>query len=385
LGSFVPSFGRKNNQDKSEERPYDALLKSDDEPKTSPKTSSTAPTKSNVPTSSNVPPKSNVPTSSNVPPKSNVPTSSHVPPRSNVPTSAPSTAEQKKDIPNADPNRPDYKNLPRTAKDDVFDSFVSSRVDDYVREETIVDKIVKNLKFIIPGVIVLIIVIFILVRCNSNDNTPKPTTPPQSTPTETLPPSDTSSESSDASSSEATSEDASSEEDTTSDGPLTMVDVKGMDKDKAKKAIEGIVSGITVKFKEKNSDDVKAGKVMDQSVAANENFAPGEISEVTLTVSAGPAKVTVPSVSNMNRASAINTLKKAGLKAKISRSDYSSDFGKDRVISQSPSGKVDPGTTVSLVISKGPKPAPKKTPAPTQKPSSSSTKPTATKKPSPIG
>lgn len=81
--------------------------------------------------------------------------------------------------------------------------------------------------------------------------------------------------------------------------------------------------------------------------------------EIILTVSKGDAEMTtVPDLFGMTLMQAMTALSKADLKWEITDEEYSNTLAKDKVISQSiPKGtEVTVNTSVSLVISKGPKP-----------------------------
>ena len=76
-------------------------------------------------------------------------------------------------------------------------------------------------------------------------------------------------------------------------------------------------------------------------------------SVVTLTVSAGPKLTNVPVAAGTQRSIAVERIRGRGLTPSVSEEESSEPEG--RVISQSPSAgtQVTPGTTVSIVVSKG--------------------------------
>jgi beta-lactam-binding protein with PASTA domain len=95
-----------------------------------------------------------------------------------------------------------------------------------------------------------------------------------------------------------------------------------------------------------------AGQVIGQDPTGGTKAKKG--STVTLTVSAGPQQVAVPSVVGLTLSSARGRLQKAGLKAS-EREENSDTVAEGRVISVSPpeGQKVDKGSSVTLVVSSG--------------------------------
>jgi beta-lactam-binding protein with PASTA domain/tRNA A-37 threonylcarbamoyl transferase component Bud32 len=95
-----------------------------------------------------------------------------------------------------------------------------------------------------------------------------------------------------------------------------------------------------------------AGQVIGQDPTGGTKAKKG--STVTLTVSAGPQQVAVPSVVGLTVSSARGRLEKAGLKAS-EREENSDTVAEGRVISVSPpeGQKVDKGSSVTLVVSSG--------------------------------
>jgi serine/threonine-protein kinase len=101
------------------------------------------------------------------------------------------------------------------------------------------------------------------------------------------------------------------------------------------------------------SSTVPKGSVIDTSPAAGVSVPGG--SKVTLVVSSGPAKVSVPDVTGEPEAQAKSDLHAAGFEVTTTTQTSSSGQSGD-VISQSPSGNTQalPGTTVSIVVAKAP-------------------------------
>lgn len=121
--------------------------------------------------------------------------------------------------------------------------------------------------------------------------------------------------------------------------------------DKARKELEKL--GLKVKKAYSTSDTVKEGYVIKQSpkggTVVNRGFA------VTITVSKGVGKTTVPSLIGVSQSVAEQELNQVGLKLGTISYDYSGEVGVGDVISQGiKSGtSVDKGTKVSVVLSLG--------------------------------
>ena len=107
--------------------------------------------------------------------------------------------------------------------------------------------------------------------------------------------------------------------------------------------------------KAENSDEVEEGYVISCDPKAGTEVEEG--TEVTIVISLGEKEeqATVPKLRNKTESDAEAALKDAGLNGSASE-EYSDDVEAGRVISQSidPGSKVEKGTTVSYVVSKGP-------------------------------
>lgn len=103
----------------------------------------------------------------------------------------------------------------------------------------------------------------------------------------------------------------------------------------------------------RNDEVVPAGNIISQDPAA-ESTTPPE-SQVVVVVSDGPPVRIMPEVLNLPREQALQALQDAKLSADVSESEYSETVPKDAVIraSSTTGAQLPPGTTVSLVISKG--------------------------------
>lgn len=149
-----------------------------------------------------------------------------------------------------------------------------------------------------------------------------------------------------------------------SSGPekITIQSVEGMDEDAAKKAL--IKQGFTSKnitVTSEYSSDVESGKATRTDPAQGTEVSAD--SKITLYISKGekqPEKMQVPTIVGMYVNDAVSTLTVNGLSdGGTSNEEYSDDYAEGTIIRQSPEAgtKVNEGTSVSYVVSKGPKPA----------------------------
>lgn len=149
-----------------------------------------------------------------------------------------------------------------------------------------------------------------------------------------------------------------------SSGPekITIQSVEGMDEDAAKKAL--IKQGFTSKnitVTSEYSSDVESGKATRTDPAEGTEVSAD--SKITLYISKGekqPDKVSVPPIVGMYVNDAVSTLSASRLSdGGTSSEEYSDDYAEGMIIRQSTDAgtKVAEGTSVSYVVSKGPKPA----------------------------
>ena len=146
------------------------------------------------------------------------------------------------------------------------------------------------------------------------------------------------------------------------DGAVTLTVSKGPDRrkvptlagsnlDQATRALKGaelVVGAQTQEF----SASVSAGSVIRSDPAAGTALKPG--TAVRLVLSKGPEPVAVPDVRGKKQSDAERTLDKAGFRV-TSQTVFSDTVAKGMVIEQSPfTGTATRGSTVSLVVSKGP-------------------------------
>lgn len=149
-----------------------------------------------------------------------------------------------------------------------------------------------------------------------------------------------------------------------SSGPekITIQSVEGMDEDAAKKAL--IKQGFTSKnitVTSEYSSDVESGKATRTDPAQGTEVSAD--SKITLYISKGekqPDKVSVPSIVGMYVSDVASTLAASNLSdGGASAEEYSDEYDEGMIIRQSPEvgTKVNEGTSVSYVVSKGSKPA----------------------------
>jgi serine/threonine-protein kinase len=139
---------------------------------------------------------------------------------------------------------------------------------------------------------------------------------------------------------------------TVSSGPgqVQIPDLAGQTREDAEQVLDE--AGLGVAVETTPSNDVPADVVIETDPAAGESVRRG--TQVTLVVSSGPSQVAVPPVVGQTLSAAEQQLSARGLEA--SSSEEESERPAGEVISQSPDAgtRVDPGSTVSLVVSSGP-------------------------------
>lgn len=138
-----------------------------------------------------------------------------------------------------------------------------------------------------------------------------------------------------------------------SSGPssVKVTDVIGHEQSRAEQELAA--AGFQVSVKEAYSSDVRSGLVISTTPDRGTPAKPG--STVTMTVSKGKEKVTIPSVSvGMTYEAAAEKLEDAGFTGTISEATESSNsVGSGFVTRYSPSGTVDPDGTVTIYVSTG--------------------------------
>lgn len=130
--------------------------------------------------------------------------------------------------------------------------------------------------------------------------------------------------------------------------------VSGKSETEAQKELEDAGFKVTSSFQ--YDDSVASGNVISTTPSAGTKAEKG--STVTMLVSQGTDKKTVPDVRGMADATAQSTIKNYGFNVGTVTYDYSDSVEKGMVISQTvtPGGKAAAGTTISITVSNGPKP-----------------------------
>ena len=101
------------------------------------------------------------------------------------------------------------------------------------------------------------------------------------------------------------------------------------------------------------SDKYEEGQVAEQSVKSGNKASKGDT--ITFKVSKGSNQIDIPNVVGFTQSAAESALENAGFRYDTVTA-YSSSVSEGNVISQNKSGKATEGTTVRIVVSKGPKP-----------------------------
>jgi serine/threonine-protein kinase len=139
---------------------------------------------------------------------------------------------------------------------------------------------------------------------------------------------------------------------TVSNGPPTAAipDVTNLPRKDAEAALTK--AGFQVDTQRESSETIPAGRATRTNPPGGQVIAQGQT--VTLFVSSGPARVTVPAVTGQTEESAIAELAAAGLRADVSQQE--SDREPGTVLSQDPGAgaKVARGATVAVVVAKAP-------------------------------
>ena len=135
---------------------------------------------------------------------------------------------------------------------------------------------------------------------------------------------------------------------------VNVSDYSGQSEENATAAIKAL--GLSVKTVKQASDAVEAGTVISQDHVGKINVG----GTVTLTVSSGSDKVAIPYCVGLSINDAGSKLIASGF-IPNNTYEYSDSVSKGNVISQDKTGKDVSGTTVTLVISNGPKPTPSNT------------------------
>ncbi len=140
---------------------------------------------------------------------------------------------------------------------------------------------------------------------------------------------------------------------------FNLTDVTGRSAEEAKQILEGLE--LTVVQTEEYDDSVAEGLVISTSPAANTPVGKGDT--VTMVVSKGSENAKVPGLEGLSEDAAKLALESVGLALGKVEETYSETVSTGLVISQSyaKDTELKPGTTVDIVISKGPEPEEVKT------------------------
>lgn len=136
---------------------------------------------------------------------------------------------------------------------------------------------------------------------------------------------------------------------------IVVPDVSGMDESEAQRTLED--KGLTVGTSQfVYSSQYSEGEVIGTDPAAGTSVTADQ--QVVMKVSKGAQKISIPSLTGKSDSDAQAAIKSAGLKVGTVTYEYSDSVEKGIVISQDPySGKkVEAGTTVNIVVSRGKKP-----------------------------
>lgn len=138
---------------------------------------------------------------------------------------------------------------------------------------------------------------------------------------------------------------------------IEMIDLTGMTYDEAKKALNDLGLGIK-KGDTMSSDKYEEGLVVGQSEKKGDMVKKN--TTITVNLSSGAGEIEVPSVVGLDKDAATDTLKAAGFKVST-EFEYSDEVAEEKVISQTPDGKLKAkkDDTVTIVVSRGTEP-PKK-------------------------
>jgi serine/threonine-protein kinase len=134
---------------------------------------------------------------------------------------------------------------------------------------------------------------------------------------------------------------------------VVVPNVEGMDAATAKRTLEA--QRLVYQPVEVESKDQKPGIVLRQSPLAGSPIPPGQPVQVTL--SKAPPQATVPGVTNMPVADAEKRLRDAGF-TPARRDEFNREIPAGNVTDQNPkpNAPADPGSQVTLIVSKGPEP-----------------------------
>lgn len=132
---------------------------------------------------------------------------------------------------------------------------------------------------------------------------------------------------------------------------VKMSQVTGLRKEEADAELEQYADVLEVRWKKEYSDVVEEGRVISQSIPAGEELRKEEKRKLTLVVSRGKEKVTVPGLSGLTVKEAKKILKKRKLRWKIRKVESTQESGVVLVQSISKGKKAAKGKTITLTVS----------------------------------
>jgi serine/threonine-protein kinase len=129
---------------------------------------------------------------------------------------------------------------------------------------------------------------------------------------------------------------------------VAVPDVVGKTENEAVNALSA--AGLKADIQNQSSDTVAQGEVLSQDPAKDTEVAKG--STVTVVVSSGPAKVTVPGVKGQTQASATTTLENAGFVVLVQKVITPNPADQGKVIDQTPPGgtMANKGSNVTIYV-----------------------------------
>lgn len=130
---------------------------------------------------------------------------------------------------------------------------------------------------------------------------------------------------------------------------LKMIDLTGKTKEEAEGALKALGYVGTIKYEEENSETLKEGLIIKQSVLKDIEFK--DDVEIVITVSIGSSKVDVPNTLGKDRAAAITMLESAGFKVSVEETEDSNKTD-GIVLKQDITEKADPGATIKITVNK---------------------------------
>lgn len=132
---------------------------------------------------------------------------------------------------------------------------------------------------------------------------------------------------------------------------LKMIDLTGKTKEEAEEALKALGYVGTIKYEEENSETLKEGLIIKQSILKDIEFK--DDVEIVITVSVGSSKVDVPNTLGKDRAAAITLLENAGFKVEVEEIEDSNKTD-GIVLKQDITDKADPGATIKITVNKLP-------------------------------